>query len=104
MWDSRDYITVPIGGEELSLRMKYQGPHLDLALLDGGERTESAPSIVVRVSGLMDLEAEELEPIVFALAAPDFLRWIVPVPDHGDLSEGYPEPLLFTLEPQGQAS
>lgn len=64
LWDGRFYHPLRLDGERRTIHLAYQGPVLDLALLEGDDDHDR---LLVRVSELYDENNDELPPFLFTM-------------------------------------
>ena len=96
--DDRSYRKFLVGDERVELRFKYQCPVFDVAFHRCPHVTELT-SLLVRVSGLYDLDMNEIRPLVFEM---DWRRLLFRNELYFDAEagewtgDGWPLPLIFT--------
>ena len=69
MRDDRVYRTLAVGEKQIEINIKYQYFSVDLALSAG-----VSPSIIVRITGLLDSNWEEIPPLLYEIPFLEFLN------------------------------
>ena len=97
MLDDRGYRKFFVGDEAVELKFKYQCPSFDVVLHKSGDDDYRTP-LLVRVSGLVDLEMSEIRPLVFEMDWKLLLfrnELYFDAAEGGWVDDGWPLPLVF---------
>lgn len=95
--DDRFYRKFLVGDERVELKFKYQCPVFDVAF----HRSPQVPTrtaLLVRVSGLFDLDMNEIRPLVFEMDWRSLLfrnELYFDSEEGGWVGDGWPRPLIF---------